>query len=312
MSGRTTGGASAAPASLGRGGARFVVALPYIWLLVFSLAPFLIVLKISLAESIVASPPFTPLFDWGDPDQPKFVLQTSLDNYLSLFEDDLYIRAYLNSLRIALISTGIALLIALPMAYGLARAPLRWRPYLFAAVVLPFWTSFLIRVYAWIAILKPEGLLNAALLKFGIIHEPLTILNTETAIIIGIVYSYLPFMLLPLYASLEKLDFTLLEAAADLGCRPWKAFWLITLPMALPGVIAGTLLVFIPVVGEFVIPDLLGGSDTLMIGKTLWVEFFNNRDWPLASAAAVLLVLVLVLPIALLQRRQARLVEAAK
>lgn len=312
MSRRATGGTSAAPASLGRGGARFVVALPYIWLLVFSLAPFLIVLKISLAESIVASPPFTPLFDWGDPDQPKFTLQTSFDNYLSLFEDDLYIRAYLNSLRIALISTGIALLIALPMAYGLARAPLRWRPYLFAAVVLPFWTSFLIRVYAWIAILKPEGLLNAALLKFGIIHEPLTILNTETAIIIGIVYSYLPFMLLPLYASLEKLDFTLLEAAADLGCRPWKAFWLITLPMALPGVIAGTLLVFIPVVGEFVIPDLLGGSDTLMIGKTLWVEFFNNRDWPLASAAAVLLVLVLVLPIALLQRRQARLVEAAK
>ena len=284
--------------SLGRAGTRLVVWVPMLWLLLFCLLPFLVVLKISLAEAVLAQPPYTPLFS------PSGSLQATAANYVALIEDSLYLRAYVSSLRLAAISTLLALVIALPMAYGLARAPLRWRPYLLAAAILPFWTSFLIRVYAWIGILKPEGLLYGLLHGLGLVHRPLAILNSETAVVIGIVYSYLPFMLLPLYATLEKMDFSLLEAAADLGCRPWRAFWLVTLPLALPGVVAGALLVFIPAIGEFVIPDLLGGSDTLMIGKTLWVEFFNNRDWPLASAAAVILVALLVLPLALLQRRQ--------
>ena len=301
-SGSTTG--------LGRGGAWIVVALPYLFLLALFLAPFVVVLKISLAQSVLAQPPYTALVAWaGEAGHQTLQLQATLANYALLLSDDLYVRAYLSSLRIAATATALTLLIALPMAYGLARAPLRVRPYLLAAAILPFWTSFLIRVYAWIGILKPEGLLNELLHWLGLIDRPLILLNTETGVLIGIVYSYLPFMLLTLYASLEKLDYTLLEAAADLGCRPVKAFWTITLPLALPGVLAGVLLVFIPAVGEFVIPDLLGGSDTLMIGKTLWVEFFNNRDWPLASAAAVLLVLLLVLPLALLQRRQVRVVE---
>ena len=301
-SGSTTG--------LGRGGTWAVVALPYLFLLALFLAPFVVVLKISLAQSVLAQPPYTALVAWaGEAGHQVLKLQATLANYALLLSDDLYVRAYLSSLRIAATATALTLLIALPMAYGLARAPLRVRPYLLAAAILPFWTSFLIRVYAWIGILKPEGLLNELLHWLGLIDRPLVLLNTETGVLIGIVYSYLPFMVLPLYASLEKLDYTLLEAAADLGCRPVKAFWTITLPLALPGVLAGVLLVFIPAVGEFVIPDLLGGSDTLMIGKTLWVEFFNNRDWPLASAAAVLLVLLLVLPLALLQRRQVRVVE---
>ena len=286
-----------------------VIAIPYGWLVLFCLLPFLIVLKLSFAEAELAQPPYTPLFDWVDGHFRG--IRVNIENYRLLFEDDLYWRSYLNSIRIAFTATLLALAIGLPMAYGMARAPLAWRTPLLMMVILPFWTSFLIRVYAWIGILKNEGLLNGALMQLGLIDQPLVILNTEIAVHIGIVYSYLPFMILPLYANLEKMDWTLLEAAADLGCRPARAFWTITVPLALPGIVAGCSLVFIPAVGEFVIPDLLGGSDTVMIGKTLWVEFFQNRDWPLSSAVAVLLLLALVLPIVLLQRQRARL-EAAR
>jgi putrescine transport system permease protein len=289
---------------LGVTGRSVVIAIPYFWLLAFFLAPFLIVLKISFAEVIVAMPPYTPLVTFVE--DGWIAIHASFSNYLFLFEDALYIDSYLSSLRIAAISMLITLLVGYPIAYGMARSPREWRFALLMMVILPFWTSFLIRVYAWIGILKKEGLLNLALMNLGIISEPLTILNTDTAVYIGIVYSYLPFMVLPLYANLEKMDLSLLEAAADLGCRPIKAFWVITVPLSLPGIIAGCFLVFIPSVGEFVIPDLLGGSETLMIGKTLWSEFFNNRDWPLSSAVAVLLLLVLVIPIVLFQRLQER------
>ncbi len=289
---------------LGFSGRSLVIAVPYLWLLAFFLAPFLIVLKISFAEIVVAQPPYTPLITLVE--EGFIEIQASLDNYLWLGEDPLYIKAYLSSLKIALISTFLALLVGYPIAYGMMRAPRQWRFALLMAVILPFWTSFLIRVYAWIGILKKEGLLNLALMQLGLISEPLTILNTDTAVYIGIVYSYLPFMVLPLYANLEKMDLSLLEAAADLGCRPIKAFWVVTVPLSAPGIVAGCFLVFIPAVGEFVIPDLLGGSETLMIGKTLWSEFFNNRDWPLSSAVAVILLLVLVIPIVLFQRMQER------
>ena len=236
----------------------------------------------------------------------------TIDNYLWLTEDALYLNAYLSSLWIALVSTVLTLIIGYPIAYGMARAPKKWQATLVMLVILPFWTSFLIRVYAWIGILKKEGLLNQFLEWIGLIDEPLTILNTSWAVYIGIVYSYLPFMVLPLYAALERLDNTLLEAAADLGSPPVRSFWQITFPLSLPGVIAGSFLVFIPVTGEFVIPDLLGGSDTLMIGKTLWSEFFNNRDWPLASAVAVILLLILVIPIVLFQNMEQRRQEASR
>jgi len=289
---------------LGFSGRSLVIAIPYLWLLVFFLTPFLIVLKISFADVRVAMPPYSPFLTFVE---DGFVsIHATLGNYLFLFEDRLYLDSYLSSLRIASISTCLTLLVGYPIAYGMMRAPRRWRFALLMMVILPFWTSFLIRVYAWIGILKKEGLLNLALTQLGLITEPLTILNTDTAVYIGIVYSYLPFMVLPLYANLEKMDLSLLEAAADLGCRPIKAFWVITVPLSLSGIIAGCFLVFIPAVGEFVIPDLLGGSETLMIGKTLWSEFFNNRDWPLSSAVAVLLLLVLVIPIVLFQRLQER------
>jgi len=290
--------------SLGLRGRALVIGLPYVWLLLFFLFPFAIVFKLSFAEIAIAIPPYTPIWSWVDGIYLK--IQLSFESYQLLFEDTLYIKAYLNSIKIAAISTVLALLIGFPMAYGMVRAPEQWRTTLLMLVILPFWTSFLIRVYAWIGILKNEGLLNLLLLKIGIISEPLTMLNTDFAVYIGIVYSYLPFMVLPLYANLEKLDGSLLEAAADLGCRPFKAFWSVTVPLAIPGIVAGCFLVFIPAVGEFVIPDLLGGSDTLMIGKILWVEFFNNRDWPLASAVAVLLLLILLIPIVLFQKFQER------
>ncbi len=293
---------------LGFSGRSLVIAVPYLWLLIFFLAPFLIVVKISLAEIQIAQPPYTPLFVFVE--DGFIAIQASLENYFFLLEDSLYWKSYLSSLRIALISTFLALLVGYPIAYGMVRAPKRWRFALLMMVILPFWTSFLIRVYAWIGILKKEGLLNLALTQLGIISEPLTILNTDIAVFIGIIYSYLPFMVLPLYANLEKMDLSLLEAAADLGCRPIKAFWVITIPLSIPGIIAGCSLVFIPAVGEFVIPDLLGGSETLMIGKTLWSEFFNNRDWPLSSAVAVILLLVLVIPIVLFQRMQERSAKA--
>ncbi len=286
-----------------------VIAVPYLWLLVFFLIPFFIVFKISLSDIATAIPPYTPTFDLSD--IRGFLSQLDFENYWFILQDPLYVNAYLSALRIAAISTFLTLLVAYPIAYGMARAPKEWQPTLVMLVILPFWTSFLIRVYAWIGILKKEGLLNMFLMNIGVISEPLTILNTSTAVYIGIVYSYLPFMILPLYASLEKINPSLLEAAADLGSPPWKSFWQVTFPLSLPGVLAGCFLVFIPATGEFVIPDLLGGSDTLMIGKTLWNEFFANRDWPVSSAVAVVLLLVLVVPIVLFQRNQEKQREEA-
>ncbi|MBK8455952.1 MAG: ABC transporter permease subunit [Phyllobacteriaceae bacterium] len=293
---------------------RLVIAVPYAWLLVFFLAPFLIVLKISFSSTAIAMPPYTPVLDWtgGISGLIAKFGEFSTFNYEFLFDDSLYLKAYLSSVVIAAISTFLTLLIGYPIAYGMARAPATIRPTLLMLVILPFWTSFLIRVYAWIGILKPEGLLNQLLLAVGLIDEPLIIMNTYTAIFIGIVYSYLPFMILPLYSALEKMDYSLVEAAEDLGCTPFGAFWKVTFPLSIPGIVAGSLLVFIPATGEFVIPDLLGGSQTLMIGKTLWNEFASNRDWPLSSAVAILLLLLLVIPIVLFQNAQAKAQEAGK
>jgi len=282
-------------------GRRLTILVPYAWLFAFFLLPFFIVLKISFSAPAVAMPPYTPVWDsfgavWDH------ITNISFENYAFLFSDDLYINSYINSLIYAGISTVAALIIAYPIAYGMARSNPTWRALLLALVILPFWSSFLIRVYAWIGILKPEGVLNAILMGMGLIEEPLQIHLTPLAVYIGIVYTYLPFMILPLYSSLEKLDISLLEAASDLGARPATAFWRVTLPMSLPGVAAGCFLVFIPAVGEFVIPQLLGGPSTQMIGQTLWIEFFSNRDWPIASAVAVLLILVLVVPIVIFQR----------
>jgi len=287
-----------------------VPAVPYLWLGLFFLVPFLIVLKISLSDPAVAQPPSRPPFAWSN--MAEFFRQLDLENFAVLASDDLYFSATLSSLRIAAVSTVLLLLVGFPIAYGMARAPARYRPLLVAMVILPFWTSFLIRIYAWVAILKPEGLMNQTLMGLGLIAEPLNILNTETAVYIGIVYAYLPFMVLPLYATLEKMDDTLLEAALDLGSTPWRAFWTITVPLAMPGIVAGSLLCFIPAVGEFVIPDLLGGSETLMIGRQLWSEFFSNRDWPLASAVAILLLIILVVPIVIYRDVEARRVETER
>ena len=283
------------------------ISIPYLWLLFLFLFPFIIVLKISLAQPVVAMPPYTDLLKWGESWWPT--IQASLDSYLFLFSDSLYIHAYLSSLKIAIISTILTLIIGYAIAYSVARAPTRWRGILLMLVILPFWTSFLIRVYAWIGILKTEGLLNLALTTIGIIDKTLIIINTDLAVNIGIVYSYLPFMILPLYANLEKMDMSLLEAAADLGCRPLKTFWTVTIPLSLPGILAGCFLVFIPVMGEFVIPDLLGGSQTLMIGKVLGGEFFYNRDWPVASAVAIILLAILVVPIMFYQKSQEKAIS---
>ena len=289
---------------------RLTIGIPYLWLIIFFLVPFFIVFKISLSETAIQMPPYNPVFDGTDTaDKLKSL---SFSNYVWLTEDPLYYRAYLSSIFIAAASTFLTLLVAYPLAYGMARAPLTLRPTLLMLVILPFWTSFLIRVYAWIGILKPEGLLNQLLMSVGVIDTPLQIMNTNTAIFIGIVYSYLPFMVLPIYSALEKMDYSLIEAAQDLGCPPTSAFWKVTFPLSLPGVIAGCFLVFIPATGEFVIPDLLGGSSTLMIGKTLWNEFFSNRDWPVSSAVAVILLAMLVIPIVLFQNAQAKAQEAGK
>ena len=285
---------------------RLAIGLPYAWLLIFFLAPFVMVLKISFAEPDLAMPPYTSIFDLAEDAGVYFSIKLNLGNYVLLIADDLYWRAYLNSLKIAAISTALTLLIGFPIAYAMARAPTRWRGILVMMMILPFWTSFLIRVYAWIGILKSEGLLNGLLQWLGLIDHPLAVLNTDIAVYIGIVYSYLPFMILPLYANLEKHDRTLLEAAADLGARPWKSFLRITLPLSMPGIIAGALLVFIPAVGEYVIPSLLGRSDQLMIGRVLSDEFFENRDWPVASAVAIAMLLLLVVPIVIFQRHQGR------
>lgn len=293
---------------------RVTIGIPYLWLLALFLLPFLIVFRISLSEPALAMPPYTPLINLSEGWAALMAAigQLNFLNYEFLASDSLYINSYLSSLRIAGISTLLTLLIGFPLAYGMAKAPQGLRPILLMMVILPFWTSFLIRVYAWIGILKPEGLLNQFLLWVGIIDTPLQILNTNTAVYIGIVYSYLPFMVLPIYANLEKMDESLVEAARDLGCTAIGAFWKVTARLAVPGILAGSLLVFIPAVGEFVIPDLLGGSGTLMIGKTLWIEFFNNRDWPVASAVAMLLLIVLVVPIVLFQNAQARATEQGK
>ncbi|MDA0962083.1 MAG: ABC transporter permease subunit [Proteobacteria bacterium] len=285
-----------------------LILVPYLWLVALFLVPFLIVGRISLSDTALARPPYLPQFSW-DEGIWAFLSQLDFDNFWFLTTDDLYWKAYLSSLQIAITSTFLALLIGYPIAYAMARAPEEWRPTLMMLVILPFWTSFLIRVYSWIGILSQEGYLNQILLWAGIIDAPLIILNTNIAVYIGIVYTYLPFMILPIYAALDRLDGSLIEAAEDLGCSRLQAFWLVTVPLSKNGIIAGCFLVFIPSLGEFVIPSLLGGSETLMIGKILWEEFFNNRDWPVASAVAVVLLLILVVPIVLFQRNQQRQAE---
>ncbi|MFO1393071.1 MAG: ABC transporter permease subunit [Steroidobacteraceae bacterium] len=287
---------------LGITGRGAVTSVPYLWLVLFFLVPFVIVLKISFSSAVIAMPPYEPLLNWAS--DKVVAVKLNIGNFLFLVQDDLYWKAYLNSIKVAGISTVFCLLIGYPIAYAIARSSQSARNVLMLMVVLPFWTSFLLRVYAWIGILKNNGLLNNLLIWLGVIDEPLVILQTDLAVYIGIVYSYLPFMILPLYANLEKMDLTLLEAAADLGCKPWQAFYKVTLPLSTPGIIAGCLLVFIPAVGEFVIPSLLGDPGMLMIGRVLWTEFFNNRDWPVASAVAIALLMFLVIPIMYYQRAQ--------
>lgn len=287
-----------------RSRSRLVVLIPYLWLLVFFLVPFVIVAKISLSQTAMALPPYTPVLEWsaGWAGLKQFAAQLSLDSYRLLGSDELYLNSYLKSLEVAGVSTIILLLLGYPLAYGIARAPRGLQPLLVMLVVLPFWTSFLIRVYAWINILQRDGLLNDVLMRLHIVGAPVAWLASDTAIYIGVVYSYLPFMVLPLYASLEKIDPSLIEAAADLGCSRARAFWRVTFPLSWPGVAAGALLCFIPITGEFVIPDLLGGPDNLMIGKVLWDEFFTNRDWPVASAVAVVMLVFLLVPMGLVRR----------
>jgi putrescine transport system permease protein len=290
----------------------FAIIPPYLWLLVFFLFPFALVFKLSLSHTILAMPPYGPKLDWagGAAALMAFLRGLNFANYARLASDRLYLDAYLSSLKYAAVATAMLLALGYPVAYGLARTRPRTRQLLLMAVILPFWTSFLIRIYAWIGILKPEGLLNAALGAVGV--GPLAILDTDWAVYIGLAYAYLPFMVLPLYAALERQDAALLEAAADLGCPPWRAFWSIVVPQSLPGVAAGALLCFIPIVGEFVVPDLLGGSHTLMIGRTIWIEFFADRDWPTASAAAMALLVTLVIPILIYQRQQARAIQGGR
>lgn len=283
-----------------------LIAIPYAWLLALFLIPFVIVFKISLSDIALSIPPYTPTLSDG---VGPFFAALDFENFVFLTSDDLYWKAYISSLQIAALSTLITLMAGYPIAYAMARSPEEWRPTLMMLVILPFWTSFLIRVYAWMGILSQEGFLNQFLLWTGVISAPLTILNTTTAVYIGIVYTYLPFMILPIFAALGRLDGSLIEAAEDLGCSRLQAFWLVTIPLSKNGIIAGSFLVFIPALGEFVIPSLLGGSGTLMIGKVLWEEFFNNRDWPVASAVAVILLLILIVPIILFQRNQQRQAE---
>ena len=289
-----------------------VILIPYLWLIALFLVPFGIVLKIALSDTAIAIPPYTPNFDiaTGWAGFKEFISNLDFENFTWLTEDDLYWKAYLSSLKIAIISTILTLLIGFPVAYAMAQAPKEWQQTLMMLIILPFWTSFLIRVYAWMGILSTEGFLNQFLLWVGVIDSPLQILNTDWAVYIAIIYTYIPFMILPIYSTLEKLDPSYLEAAEDLGCTRTQAFWSVTIPLSKPGVIAGCFLVFIPAVGEFVIPSLLGGSKTLMIGKVLWDEFFANRDWPVASAVAIILLLILIIPIVLFQKQQEREQEA--
>lgn len=288
------------------GGRWGVIAVPYLWLIVFFAIPFLIVLKISFSKLAIAMPPYTPILEYVD---NALTMKLNLGNYVALFTDSQYVAAYLSSIKIAAISTVLALLVGYPLAYVIARMSPSARNIAMMMVILPSWTSFLIRVYAWIGILDTNGLLNKFLMGIGVIDQPLRILYTPLAAYIGIVYCYLPFMVLPLYANLVKFDHRLLEAAYDLGARPWKAFLKITLPMSRSGIIAGCMLVMIPAVGEFVIPEMLGGPNTLMIGRVLWGEFFNNRDWPMASAVAIVMLLLLLVPILIFNRYQQRELE---
>lgn len=284
---------------------------PYIWMVLFFLVPFGFVLKISLSQTAIAQPPYTPVFGLGNIAMWKAGLAAlSLDNFRLVISDNLYIASYLRSLVVALVSTAILLAVGYPVAYAMARLPPRWQGIAVMLVIVPFWTSFLIRIYAWINILQHDGLLNKVLLALHLVSAPVVWLSSDTAMLLGIVYSYLPFMILPLYATLAKMDDALVEAAADLGASRIDAFWLVTFPLSLRGIGAGALLCFIPIVGEFVIPDLLAGSDSLMIGQTLWLEFFTNKDWPVASAVAVVLLGVLLLPLLVYDRLQRRAVEA--
>ena len=292
--------------------ARFAAIAPYVWMVLFFLVPFAFVLKISLSQTAIAQPPYVPLFDLteGWAAIKAAFADLSLDNFKLLISDNIYILSYLRSLTVALLSTAILLVIGYPIAYGMARLPQRWQPIAMMLVIVPFWTSFLIRIYAWINILQHDGLLNKILLALHIVSQPVVWLSTDSAMYLGIVYSYLPFMILPLYATLSKMDPALEEAAADLGASPNRVFWLVTFPLSLPGVGAGVLLCFIPIVGEFVIPDLLAGSNSLMIGQTLWLEFFTNKDWPVASAVAIVLLVLLIAPLLLYDRLQRRQLEA--
>ncbi len=289
---------------LGISGRTLVIAVPMLWFLVFFLVPFFVLGRISLAEVIIARPPYTPLFERGPEGELEII--AGLQNYRFLFEDALYRNAYFSSIRIAVISTVFALLIGYPIAYYIARSPEPRRSILLLMVILPFWTSFLLRVYAWMGFLRREGVINNMLMSMGVIDTPLVMLQTDFAVLIGIVYTYLPFMILPLYANLTKLDDAHLEAAADLGASPMVTFFTVTLPLSMPGIIAGSMLVFIPAIGEYVIPALLGGPDTLMIGRVLWDEFFSSRDWPVASAVAIVMLVLVVAPIMWLQSIQNR------
>ena len=284
-----------------------VIAVPYLWMLLFFAIPFAIALKISFSSAAIAMPPYTDLLAW---DKDVLEVRMNLGNYLYLVRDSLYVNAYLSSLKIALVSTFLCLLVGYPIAYGISRMDPATRNIALMLVILPSWTSFLIRIYAWVGILKNNGLLNNFLMNLGLIDQPLQILHTPVAVYIGIVYAYLPFMVLPLYSNLVKHDHRLLEAASDLGAKPWKAFLTVTLPLSKAGIIAGSMLVLIPVVGEFVIPEMLGGADTLMIGRVLWQEFFNNRDWPVASAVAIVMLAILVVPITIFHRYQSRELES--
>jgi putrescine transport system permease protein len=290
-------------------GRRVVTAVPLAWLVLFFLVPFLIVLKISFSEGILAMPPYAPMIEWTRDWVPSIKLH--LANYRFLFTDALYVDAFLYSAKVAAISTALCLLIGYPMALGIARAPPARRSLLLMLVILPFWTSFLLRVYAWIGLLKDDGFINHLLLRLHLTSSPLHMVNTSFAVYVGIVYSYLPFMVLPLYSNLEKHDATLLEAAADLGAPPWKIFLRVTWPLSIPGVIAGTMLVFIPAVGEYVIPTLLGSANQLMIGRVLSDEFFENRDWPVASAVAIIILLLLFVPLVVFQRYNRRELEGS-
>jgi putrescine transport system permease protein len=292
--------------------ARLAAIAPYVWMVLFFLVPFGFVLKISLSQTAIAQPPYTPVFNvaagWADIEAAFATL--SWDNFRLLLSDDLYLLSYLRSLLVAAVSTSILLAIGYPIAYGMARLPKSWQPVAMMLVIVPFWTSFLIRIYAWINILQHDGLLNQILLMLHLVSEPVAWLSSDSAMYLGIVYSYLPFMILPLYATLAKMEPSLEEAAADLGAAPREVFWLVTFPLSLPGVAAGVLLCFIPIVGEFVIPDLLAGSNALMIGQTLWLEFFTNKDWPVASATAIVLLVLLLAPLLLYERMQRRQLEA--